>query len=114
MISPLFAILYGSIIEYKISFWLDDNNLRAKVLPNFRNKHSTIDHVFIFWVIVKNCGNDKEDLFACFVDFKKVFDIVPKNKLLKCIANLDLLLDLRLVVYKLYEQVITKLKTNQG
>lgn len=53
MVSPLLAKLYGSIIENKISIWLDDNNLRVKGQVGFRSKYSTIDPFSIFLLLPK-------------------------------------------------------------
>lgn len=92
----------------------DDNNLRAKGQDNFRRKNSTIDHILTFHIIVEDCQNDKEYLFVFFVDFEKSFDIVPKNKILEYMAKLNLPSKLRFDIYRLYEQVTFKLKTNQG
>ncbi|XP_059075152.1 uncharacterized protein LOC131875139 [Cryptomeria japonica] len=44
MIDPLFAKLFGSMIENRISKWVEENHKRAKGQANFKPKHSTVDH----------------------------------------------------------------------
>jgi hypothetical protein len=44
MIIPLFAKLFGSMLENRISMWAEEGDKRAKGQAGFRPKHSMIDH----------------------------------------------------------------------
>jgi hypothetical protein len=44
MINPLFAKLFGSMLENRINKWAKEGDKRAKGQAGFRPKHSTIDH----------------------------------------------------------------------
>ena len=44
MINPLFAKLFGSMLENRISKWAEERGKRAKGQAGFRPKHSTVDH----------------------------------------------------------------------
>lgn len=44
MINPLFAKLFGSMIENRISKWAEESDKRAKGQAGFKPKHSTVDH----------------------------------------------------------------------
>jgi hypothetical protein len=44
MINPLFAKLFGSMLEKKINKWAEERDKRAKGQASFRPKHSTDDH----------------------------------------------------------------------
>jgi hypothetical protein len=44
MINPLFAKLFGSMLENKISEWAEKRDKHAKGHVGFRPKHSTVDH----------------------------------------------------------------------
>jgi hypothetical protein len=82
MISLILAKLYGIILEKKISLWLESHGKRAKGQVMFRRYHSTVDHIVTFRIIAEEFHNTKINLFCCFVDFRKYFDMVPrKNKL---------------------------------
>ena len=52
---------------------------KAKGQAYFRRNHSTTDHLITLRVIPEECRNNNFDLFCCFVDFRKYFDIVPRN-----------------------------------
>ena len=53
-------------------------------------------------------------LFCCFVDFRKVFDTVPRNNLWNRLEEIKLPFELRVVAIRLYKNVIAKFKSNEG
>lgn len=114
MISPLLAKLYGIILERKLSIWLESEGKWAKGQAGFRRKHSTTDHLVTRKIIVEECRNDKSNPFCCFVDFSKAFDTVPRNNLWNRLKELKVPFELRVVAIRLYENVIAKLKSNEG
>ncbi len=48
----------------------------------FRSKRSCTDHIFTLSSIVKNKLQSGQEIFACYVDFRKAFDLVPRELLL--------------------------------
>jgi hypothetical protein len=80
MISLILAKLYGIILEKKISLWLESYGKRAKVQASFRIYHSTLNYLVTFRIIAKEFYNTKTNLFCCFVDFRKDFDMVLTKK----------------------------------
>lgn len=101
MISPLLAKLYGIILEKKMSIWLEKEGMRAKVQACFRRHHSTIDHLITLRIIAEECCDHKSDLFCCFVDFRKAFDMVPRNNLWNRLEDLKVPLELRATAIRL-------------
>ena len=73
----------------------------------------TIDHLVTFRIIAEECRNSKIDLFCCFVDFRKAFNIVPRDKLWERLKEIMVPPELRIVVIYLHKTAITKLKTNE-
>ena len=73
----IIAILYSTIMEQKISTWVESTIKRVLGQAGFRPKHSTVDHLFILRVIMEESRLQGKTLCCCFVDFKKAFDIVP-------------------------------------
>ena len=114
MISPLLAKLYGTILEKKLSVWLESEGKRAKGQAGFRRHHSTTYHLVTLRIIVKECRNDKSNPFFCFVDFRKAFDTVPRNNLWNILEELKVPFELRAAAIRLYENVISNLKSNEG
>jgi len=52
----------------------------------------------------------KEEVFYCFVDFRKTFDLVLRDKLWHKMRELGVPKHLRAVVHMLYEEVRVKLE----
>jgi hypothetical protein len=56
----------------------------------------------------------KEEVFCCFVNFKKSFDTVPREKIWYIMEELGVPMHLRAVVHRLYEEVKVKIRTSAG
>ena len=65
-------------------------------------------------IIVEECRDDKSNLFCFFGDFRKAFDTVPRNNLWIILEELKVPFELRAYAIRLYENVITKFKRNEG
>jgi hypothetical protein len=99
MINPSFAKLFGSMLENRINKWVEEGDKRDKGQACFRPKHSTIDRGITLRHI------------CCFVDFKKSFDTVPRDKLWHRMEELGVPINLRAVIHRLYEELKVKIKT---
>ena len=56
----------------------------------------------------------KEEVSCYFVDFKKAFDTVPRDKLWRRMEELEIPLQYRATVHRLYEEVKVKIRTSAG
>ena len=65
-------------------------------------------------IIVEECRNDKSNLFCCFVEFRKAFDTVPRNNIWNKSEELKVPFEFRTTAIRLYENLIAKLKSNEG
>lgn len=81
MINPLFSKLFGSMLENKISKWAKERDKSAKGQAGFRPKHSTVDHCITLRHIIEKVWGKNEEVFCYFVDFRKAFDTIPRDKL---------------------------------
>jgi len=79
-INLVFAKLTSGIMEKKISKWVEDKDKRDKGQACFHSKHSTIDHCTTLRHIVNTTWDNKgKDLWCCFFDLLKVFDIAQER-----------------------------------
>ncbi len=74
--------LYSAILNNRLAIFLEENDILHDEQNGFRGKRSCLDHIFTLTSIVKNKLNSGENVFACFVDFRKAFDLVDRNMLL--------------------------------
>lgn len=69
------------VLEARISAWAEHKKCRAKGQAGFRKDFRTSDQVFIIQTLVQQAKQAKRKLYCCFVDFKKAFDLVPRQTL---------------------------------
>jgi hypothetical protein len=110
----LFAKFFGSVLKNRIIKWVEEGDKCAKGKAGFKPKHSTIDHGITLRHIIEKVWEKKEEAFCCFVDFKKDFDMVPRDKLWHKMEELGVPIHLREVVHRLYEEVKFKIRTSAG
>ena len=68
---------------------------------NFKPKQSIIDHcINLLHLIEKIWNNQGEEGYCCFVDFKKAFDMVPRDKIWNTRKELDISNEYRVVVHR--------------
>ena len=70
-----------------------------------------MNHLVSFRIIVEEFCNTKTNIFCCFVDFRKDFDMVPRKNLWNRLEETKFPLELRVVAIRMYEKVIASLKT---
>ena len=87
---------------------------RRKGQAGFRPKHSTVDHGITLRHIIEKVWEKKGEAFCYFVDFKKSFDTVPRDKLWHRMEELGVPIHLRAAVHRLYEEVKVKIRTSDG
>jgi hypothetical protein len=114
MISLILANLYGIVLEKKISLWLEIHGKRDKGQDKFRIYHSIVDHLVTFRIIAKEFLNTKTNLFCCFVDFRKAFDMVPRKHLWNRLEEKKVSIELRAIAIRMYENFIAKFKNIEG
>ena len=73
-----------------------------------------MDHLITLRIIVEEFRNDKSNLFCCFVDFRNAFDTVCRNNLWNRLEELKVPFESRAAAIRLYKNVISKFKSNEG
>jgi hypothetical protein len=73
-----------------------------------------VDHLFTFRIIPNGFRNTKTNIFCCFVDFIKAFDMVPRKNLWNRLEEIKVPLNLRVTAIRMYENVIAKFKNTEG
>ena len=71
-------ILNERLLKYSIQ-----KNIFAKEQIGFLRGNRTNDNLIILHSLVQEKLKSGKKLFACFVDFEKAFDKIPRNKLIE-------------------------------
>jgi hypothetical protein len=80
-VGPILAKLFTMILNKRLNKWVEQHGLRAKGQVGFPKDYHTIDQLFILRTLMKQSKAKKKPLYFCFMDFKKVFDIVSHEVL---------------------------------
>ena len=75
-LSSCLGKLFNSVLNCRLTNFLDANNPICQEQIGFRKKHRTTDHLFIIKNILEKYKKSKKTLYLLFVDFKKAFDQV--------------------------------------
>jgi hypothetical protein len=70
------------LLDRRANKYLETQGLRAPEQCGFRSQHSCADHHFALDHIIRKTQAAGHKLFATFVDFRKAFDSVPRERLL--------------------------------
>jgi hypothetical protein len=83
--------VFSLVLHRRLSEWSEANGCRARGQAGFRDGHRTCDHVFVLKHLIDRAripGSRGGKLFTCFVDFRKAYDLVHRDLLLQCLADL--------------------------
>ena len=76
--------LFSSVLHLRLKKYVLDNNILREEQLGFREGNRTSDsHIILYNLIQKYCQNNNQKIYSCFVDFRKAFDSVPRDLLLK-------------------------------
>ena len=114
MIGHTLAKLYGAVMEIELSTYAKREGLRAPGQAGFRRAFSTIDHIFTLRCLIDQTRVRKRRLYCCFVDFRKAFDTVPRERLFQRLQSLGIPVDMSWGIYALYEQVLGRVRCHGG
>jgi hypothetical protein len=89
-VGPVLAKMFAMIFESRISQWVETNDLRAKGQAGFRKDFRTTDNLFILHTLTEQARFQKKQVYTCFVDFKKAFNIVPRDLLWQVLEGLGI------------------------
>lgn len=80
-VGSLLAKLYAAMLNERLMTWTERYNLRARGQAGFRKDHRTTDQVFVLRTLIERTRADRVPLYACYVDFKKAYDTIPRDLL---------------------------------
>ena len=78
------------MINTRLVWYLESNNLLTEFQSEFRNQRSTLDHLVRFETFIRDAFIKKEHLVAVFFDLEKAYDTTWKHGILKDLGDLGL------------------------
>lgn len=80
-INSCLAKVFNTIINKRLSDFLEKNSVISDTKIGFKKKARTSDHLFIVNTVIRKFRGLKRNVFACFVDFRKAYDRVWREAL---------------------------------
>ena len=83
--------LFLSILNARLSHFVKQRNILSDCHLGFVEGNRTSDaHIIIHNLIRNTCYKNNSKIYSCFVDFKKAFDLIPRDLLLDKLQNLGI------------------------
>lgn len=73
--------LYSSILSDRLMSYLEKRHLLVDEQNGFHKDRACIGHLYSLCTIIRSRLDEKKPTFACFIDFKKAFDLVNRDLL---------------------------------
>ena len=104
--------LFTSILNSRLYNWLETNNKICLEQAGFRRNFSTTDHIFTLYNMVNNClyGNRRGKLYVVFIDYRKAFDSIKRNKLWEALEEIGVSSKMIKMIQAIYSQVKAKVR----
>ena len=104
--------IYCSILNHRLSHWIESNNILWYEQNGFRSGRCTIDHVGSLTSIIETRMKKKSDTFVAFIDFSKTYDLINRHLLWYKLSRLGISDQLIHVFKSLYSKVQCTAKIN--
>ena len=104
--------LYTAILNNRITLWSDQNGKIVDDQNGFRKKRSTIDQVSSLTNIIETRKKLKQSTFCAFIDFKKAYDFIDRDKLWGRLTHIGVSNKMVKAVKSVYASVSSCVKVN--
>ncbi len=104
--------MYCHILNARLSMWAENNNILVDEQNGFRKKRSTIDHVSSITSLIETRKKLKRDTFTAFIDFRKAYDFINRDKLWKRLTETGVCGKMLLAIESLYSSVSSCIRIN--
>ena len=104
-LAPATYKLYCSILNERLSKWINRNDVLVDEQNGFRKTRCTIDHVSSLTNLIETRQKLKLSTFAAFIDFKKAYDSINQTLLWKRLTQIGIRGKMFKSVQSLYQSV---------
>ena len=104
--------IYCSVINERLSRWVEDNDKVADEQNGFRRKRSTIDHVSSLTSVIETRKKLKKSTFCAFIDFKKAYDSINREQLWQRLSEIGVSGKLFKTIKSLYSSATSCVRVN--
>ena len=104
--------LFTSILNSRLTKFLDENILLNENQAGFRKDYSTSDHIFVLNSLIEIMKFEKKKLFCAFIDFSQAFDNVWRIGLWRKLLSNSVKGKFFRVIYNMYSNIKSCVSAN--
>ena len=103
-LTSLLSKTYTNILNKRLTKFVERNNIIPEEQAGFREKYSTVDHIFTLYSMIHKQFSKDRKLYVAFVDYSKFFDTVNKHALFNVLEKKWY----KRVYFRLYKEYLWK------
>ena len=107
-----FGKFFTSIINYRLTNFINNNNILSENQAGFRPGYFTVDHIFTIKNVIDVFLSKKKKIFCAFIDFKKAFDTVWRSGLWSKLLTCGVTGNLLNVIKSIYNNIKSRIVAN--
>ena len=111
-LTSLLSKVYTSILNKRLTVYVDNLNILPDEQAAFRKKFSTVDHIFTLYTLVKKQFSQNRKLYVAFIDYKKCFDSVRREALFHVLQRYGIDGNFLNALKSIYSNVFSAVKCN--
>ena len=111
-LTSLLSKVYTSILNKRLSIYVDNLNILPEEQAAFRSNFSTVDHIFTLYSLVKKQFYQNRKLYVAFIDYKKCFDSVRREALFNVLQRYGINGNFLNALKSIYSNVFSAVKCN--
>ena len=106
---------FSSVLNQRLLKYVLDNNILNKAQLGFVSGNRTSDaHIILYNLLQLQCHSRGRNVYSCFIDFKKAFDSIPREKLFDKLLRIGIDGKFFNNIKVLYENDICQVKMSSG
>ena len=105
-LTSVISKVYTHILNKRMTQWANREEKIIEQQAGFRAGYSTTDHIFTLYSIVQKFLQKHSKLYVAFVDFRKAFDSINRNKLWGVLRKVGMHGKLYLAIKSVYNSVL--------
>ncbi len=104
--------IYCTILKFRLTKYLEDNNILVQEQNGFRKMRSCLDHIFSLISTIENIYERRQSTFVYFVDMQKAFDTINRVCLMEKLRNIGVNGYMYNAMKNMYENVSCSVRVN--
>ena len=109
-LTSLLSKTYTNILNKRLTNFVEANNILPAEQGGFREKYSTVDHIFTLYSMIFKQFSKDQKLYVAFVDYSKCFDTVNKHALFNVLEKNGINGPILESIKSIYENVFACIK----